>query len=103
MRTATIAAVALLAASVDGAGAQTAPNVKEIQGDPIYRSVAKDAIRSIESPRFAPATKAKFMRPDEAVIGVVLNGEARAYSIWHLDRHEIVNDRIGGAPISVTW
>ena len=37
------------------------------------------------------------------IIGVVLDGEARAYSIWHLDRHEVVNDRLGETPIAATW
>ena len=30
-------------------------------------------------------------------------GQARAYSAWHLDHHEIVNDRIGKTAIAVTW
>ena len=43
------------------------------------------------------------MRDDEMVIGVVHNGIARAYSAWYLDRHEIVNDVVGGDPVAVTW
>jgi hypothetical protein len=34
---------------------------------------------------------------------VVLGGEARAYSLWQLDAHEIVNDQIAGTAIAATW
>jgi len=38
----------------------------------------------------------EYLRPDDLVLGVVINGEARAYphniGWWH----EIVNDKIGG-------
>ena len=43
------------------------------------------------------------MKDSEPVLGVVLNGEARAYSLWHLDAHEIVNDTLAGTAIAATW
>ena len=43
------------------------------------------------------------MSPDEMVMGILVGGEARAYSLWHLDAHEIVNDTIAGTPIAATW
>jgi hypothetical protein len=39
----------------------------------------------------------------ERVIGVSINGEARAYPLWILDWHEVVNDTLGGEPILVTF
>ena len=30
-------------------------------------------------------------------------GESRAYPVSILSRHEIVNDKLGGVPIAVTW
>jgi hypothetical protein len=36
-------------------------------------------------------------------MGLVTQGEAKAYSLWHLDAHEIVNDVIGDIPIAVAW
>jgi hypothetical protein len=39
----------------------------------------------------------------EHVIGVYINGDARAYPIRMLSRHEIVNDVVGGEYIAVTW
>ena len=63
-----------------------------------------DAIPSIDNPSFHTAEDADFYyEPDELVMGVVFNGDARAYSVPHLSRHEIVNDEVGGVKIAVTW
>lgn len=45
----------------------------------------------------------KEWRDQDEVIGVYINGEARAYPIRLLSLHEIVNDTVGGLPIAVTW
>jgi hypothetical protein len=63
-----------------------------------------DAIPSIDEPRFYEAEEADQEYEDhELVIGVVVDGEARAYPIDLLSRHEIVNDTIAGHPIAITW
>ena len=63
-----------------------------------------DGIPSIDNPTFHTANEAnEYYEPDELVIGVVFDGDARAYSIPHLSSHEIVNDEVGGVKISVTW
>lgn len=41
--------------------------------------------------------------PEELVIGIEFNGDARAYSVSLLSRHEIVNDTVGGIHLTVTW
>ncbi len=63
-----------------------------------------DAIPAIDSPEFVDeATGSEQLRPDDLVVGVEINGEARAYGVAFLSGHEIVNDTLGGRPISVTW
>lgn len=63
-----------------------------------------DGIRSIENPEFVESEAAdETYDPDELVLGVEINGDARAYSVPLLSRHEIVNDVVGGKPIAVTW
>lgn len=79
------------------------PIMSTLQGDPIETLLPPDAIPAIDAPRFERAADAKFMAEDEPVVGVVVDGFARAYSTWHLDRHEIVNDVIGRTPVAVTW
>jgi hypothetical protein len=85
------------------ASATTLPPVQQIGGDRVHTILGPDAIRAIDEPQFVRASEASFMRDDEPVVGVVQNGIAKAYSTWHLDHHEIVNDQIGGKAVSVTW
>lgn len=44
-----------------------------------------------------------FLRPDQRVVGVLINGEARAYGVNLLTVHEIVNDVVGGVPLAVVY
>lgn len=72
-----------------------------------YRLVTllpKDAIPAIDEPRFYDAAAAdREYDPDEMVLGVSIDGDSRAYSTPLLSSHEIVNDVVGGRPITVTW
>jgi len=49
------------------------------------------------------ADRGKFLVGEDRVVGVEVNGEARAYPIRVLNWHEIVNDELGGVPIAVTY
>jgi len=73
-------------------------------GDTMFTVLPPGAIPAIDAPTFLSGEKAAGqMSPDEPVLGVVIDGDARAYSLWHLDSHEIVNDVVGGTPIAATW
>ncbi len=67
-----------------------------------FASIPPDGIRPVYDPRFANAQDAP-LQPDELVMGVTENGEAKAYPVTVLRFREIVNDEIGGRPILVTW
>jgi len=45
----------------------------------------------------------KFLVPSDLVVGVALNGQVRAYPVRILNVHELVNDKLGGEAIAVTW
>lgn len=47
--------------------------------------------------------RGKYLVPGDAVIGVEINGEARAYPLSVMYVHEIINDTLGGVPIAVTY
>lgn len=64
---------------------------------------ARDALKPIDFPRFVSAEKAGFMAPTEDVLGVVVNGEARAYPVRILNYHEVVNDQWGTTPVCITY
>jgi len=65
----------------------------------------KDGIPSIDEPAFAGFADARVqvMADTEPVIGVIINGQARAYPLSVLTWHEIVNDSLAGVPITVTF
>jgi hypothetical protein len=63
----------------------------------------KDGIPALDRPRFLPAAHVTFLRPREPVIELVVHGQARAYPLQILVWHEIVNDRVGGTPVAVTF
>ena len=45
----------------------------------------------------------KFMVARQRVLGITINGQARAYPLKILTWHELVNDELGGVPIAVTY
>jgi hypothetical protein len=53
----------------------------------------------------AEAAEAAGLDDAEEVVGVVVNGAARAYRLGALrdPRHHVVNDLVGGAPVSVAY
>jgi hypothetical protein len=63
----------------------------------------QDGIPSISDPKFVTADKAGFLKDNDRVIGIGINGAAKAYPARILNWHEAVNDRIGNSAILVTW
>lgn len=64
----------------------------------------KDGIPAIHDPIFVDINDADtWLLPQEPVVQLVVNGVAKAYPIQILMWHEIVNDRIGGVPVLVTF
>ena len=86
------------------AGVFTAPaGSADLRPNDIVTVLSKDAIPAIMSPSFEEAGKASSLRHDNVVVGMSIAGESRAYPGSILSRHEIVNDKLGGVPIAVTW
>ncbi len=68
----------------------------------IQQLIQRDGIRPIYDPQFVSAEDAPY-QPGELVMGVEVNGDARAYSVGVLRSREMVDDVVGGTPILVTW
>ncbi len=66
--------------------------------------VPKDGIPPIDNPKFV-STKggAAWVGAREPVIMLVVEGDARAYPLQIMTYHEIVNDEVGGVPVTVTF
>jgi hypothetical protein len=74
-----------------------------IRGSLMYRLLPPDSIPSIDDPKFVTAGDAIFMRDDEPVLGVDVADRPKAYSLYQLERNEVVNDTAGALPIAATW
>jgi hypothetical protein len=80
--------------------------------------IGKDRIRAIDDPLFVPPDDPRLLKlpfspyggrkkpktnDDIMVIGFAAGEQARAYPVALLDHHELVNDDVGGKPVTVGW
>ena len=64
----------------------------------------KDDIPPIDTPKFETVAQAnKWLKDPEPVQTVEINGDARAYPQQILIWHEVVNDTVGGEPVTITY
>ena len=63
---------------------------------------AKDAKQAILNPVLLNPSEV-IVAAGTKVIGVFVNGEARAYPLFILNNHQVVNDEVGGTPIAASW
>jgi hypothetical protein len=63
-----------------------------------------DGIPPVDEPVFMGVSDNLELLPaNEPVVALEINGDARAYPIRAMVWHEIVNDTVGGVPVSVTY
>ncbi|MEX0825454.1 MAG: DUF3179 domain-containing (seleno)protein [Acidimicrobiia bacterium] len=65
-------------------------------------ALPRDEILPIYDPVFLPAEEVSWS-DDMLVIGLEIDGDARAYPVIFLDIREMVIDRVAGIPVVVTW
>jgi carotenoid cleavage dioxygenase-like enzyme len=76
--------------------------VKNDLPDDFEQILPRGRIAAITDPSFIPASSAD-IRDDAWVLGVVIDGQARAFSLNLLNHHEVVNDEIGQTPYAAVW
>jgi len=52
---------------------------------------------------FAPISETDFVKDDEMVLAVVINGDAVAFPVRQMAYHHIAQDVVGGIPITATY
>lgn len=75
------------------------PNLDEV----VLGGVVPSEIPALDHARTVPAGEADFLPDHAPVIGIVLEGEARAYPHRILDWHELACDTLGGRRIALSW
>jgi hypothetical protein len=83
-------------------GTGTAP-VTKIQGSSLRQVLRPGDIPAIDNPKFVKAAEADFMSDGEPILGIDQSDPPKAYSLFYLEHHEIVNDVIGDSPVAATW
>lgn len=64
---------------------------------------AKDGIPSLDNPKFVAAQDATFLKENDLVLGFFYKGQARAYPLRILNWHEIVNDKVAGDAVLISY
>ncbi len=62
-----------------------------------------NGIPSIDYPLFQPVSEVTWLDDDEPVLSLTIDGRTKAYPIRIMMWHEIVNDRLAGVPVAVTY
>ncbi len=68
-----------------------------------WGGVRKDGIPSLDNPELIAASEATYLKSDDLVFGVSINGDARAYPLRIMGWHEMFNDVIGGVPLALAY
>lgn len=68
----------------------------------VQQLLPRGGIPAVFDPKYVPASSAR-ISDDAWVLGVEIDGEARAYSLNLLNQHEIVNDTLAATPIAAVW
>lgn len=68
-----------------------------------WGGVPKDGIPSLDHPALIPAARADYLRDQDLVFGVAINGDARAYPLRIMGWHEMFNEVIGGVPVALAY
>lgn len=68
----------------------------------VEQLLPRGRIAAVFQPTFVSASEAE-IADDAWVLGVAVDGEARAYSLNLLNAHEVVNDRIGERSFAAVW
>ncbi|MEM9777568.1 MAG: DUF3179 domain-containing protein, partial [Chloroflexota bacterium] len=88
----------------DFSGLFAEPATAEFQlGEVVWGGVAKDGIPSLDYLEQVPISEVRGYTPKDAVFGVSINGEHKAYPLRVMDWHEMANDVVGGVPIALSY
>ncbi len=68
-----------------------------------WGGVVKDGIPSLDYPSLLTVKQADYLKDDDLVFGVEINGDARAYPLRIMGWHEMFNEVIGGVPVALAY
>ena len=97
-----VLAAAVAATACGGGG--TEPTTCDLFSNLVFDGgVGRDGIPALTTPDIGTEDDEALLRDVDRILGVAINGTARAYPFFVLWWHEIVNDTLGGEPVLVTY
>lgn len=69
----------------------------------VWGGVPYEGIPVLDRPATVPVERAGYLQDGERVFGVSLKGEQRAYPLRILSWHEMLNDVVGGEPVTLSY
>lgn len=85
-------------------GRRSAPENLKIRLEEItWGGIAVDGIPALDYPKMIRANEAVYLRDEDPVFGVSINGDVRAYPLRILAWHEMLNDVVGDVPIALAY
>lgn len=102
LATFTLVSSAAFSSAAFAAAGTSLPPSSEAPPPGVEQLLPRGKIPAVFEPKFVTAAEAQ-LPPEAWVLGVFLDDQAKAYSLNLLNRHEIVNDRIGENPIAAVW
>ena len=89
-----------------GAASATLATEQEVPADPppagVEQLLPRGRIAAVFEPHYVSASEAEIAE-NAWVLGVVIEGEAKAFSLNLLNRHEVVNDQSGDTEFAAVW
>lgn len=58
---------------------------------------------ALDDPDLLSASEADYLSEDALIMGISQNGESRAYPVAMARYHHVINDVVGGQPVTVTY
>ncbi len=69
----------------------------------VWGGVRVDGIPALDDPKLIPVGDAAYLKDDDLVFGIEINGDARAYPLRIMGWHEMFNETIGGVPVALAY
>lgn len=69
----------------------------------VWAGARVDDTPALDNPKMIAGTDETYLNPDDLVFGVEIDGDARAYPLRIANWHEMINDVVGGTPVTLAY
>jgi Protein of unknown function (DUF3179) len=71
--------------------------------DIYYGGIPKNGIEALVNPPMVSPLKAHYLRDDDEIAGLTIDGESHAFPLRILNYHEVINTKIGNQSVAITY